>query len=238
MNQIVRLFEIDKRIRAKDYPTAASLAVELGVTTRLIYLDRQKLLKMGAPIVWNSQRGGWYYRDASWSLTTAWLSESELLAYFLSVEIALASGNAGLGAALESAVDKLTGSLGEIVSVDVIALRASTSYAHSPAARVEATVFLDLHRAAAGREKVQMHYYTAERGEWGERVVHPYHLRFIRGEWYLIAFDERRRRILNFNIARIEHLKRLNAFFRAAKHVRSARLRASDVQCRSGRRTV
>lgn len=209
MNQFARLHEIEKRIKAGQYPNAQSLAAEWGITARQLYLDRKKLIEVGAPLAWDARRGGWYYTNEAFSLTTFWLSESELLALFLCVEIARASGNAGLGAALEAAVEKLRGSFGETLSVDVKALGISTSCDFPATARVESSVFMDLHSAATRRQKLSMRYFTAERGQWSERVVHPYHLRFVRGEWYLIAYDERRRKVLNFNLARIEALKRL-----------------------------
>jgi predicted DNA-binding transcriptional regulator YafY len=173
MNQLVRLFEIDRRTRAGQYPSPKALSEEWEVSERLLFLDRNKLRAMGAPIVWNAQRGGWYYRDPMWLLPATRLSEGELLAFFLSIEIARSSGNSGFEAALQSAVAKIAGTLGESISVDLNALRDSTTYSFSPSARVDAETTLRLHRAGAARQKVQMRYYTASRGEWNERVVHP-----------------------------------------------------------------
>ncbi len=206
MNQLVRLFEIDRRIRANEYPAPDSLAEEFEVSRRLIFHDRAKLVEMGAPIAWDAARSGWYYRDPAWLLPAARLSEGEVLAFFLSVEIARSSGNSGFEAALQSAVAKIAGSLGEILSVDLNALRDSTTYSFSPAARVDALITLQLHRAAASRHKVKIRYYTASRGQWGERVVHPHHLFFARGDWILIAFDEGKAAIRCFNIARVSRL--------------------------------
>ena len=206
MNQLVRLFEIDRRIRDGEYPNPDSLAEELEVSRRLIFHDRAKLVAMDAPIAWDRARNGWYYRDPTWLLPAARLSEGEVLAFFLSVEIARSSGNSGFEDALQSAVAKIAGTLGEVLSVDLNALRDSTTFSFSPAARVDALTTLQLHRAAAARQKVKMRYYTASRGQWNERVVHPYHLFFARGDWILIAFDEDKAAIRCFNIARISRL--------------------------------
>ncbi len=203
MNALVHLFELDRRIRAGEFPNAASLARDLDISERAVFRDRKKLVEMGADVAWSKERGGWYYRDQGFNLPTARLSEGELLAFFLSVEIARASGNAGFEECLQSAVAKIALSLGEVVSVDLNALRDSTTYSFSPAARADALLMLALQRAAAARQKVRMRYFTASRGQSSERVVHPYHLHFARGEWILIAFDENKGAVRCFNIARV-----------------------------------
>ena len=213
MNALAHLFELDRRIRAGKYPNAVSLSSDLGISERAVFRDRKKLEEMGADVAWSKARGGWYYRDLNWKLPTSMLSEGEILAFFLSVEIARSSGNVGFEAALQSAVAKIAGSLGEIVSVDLNALRDSTTYSFSPAARADALLMLALQRAAAARQKVAMRYFTAARGQWSERVVHPYHLHFARGEWILIAWDENKAAVRCFNIARIARLDAHNAHF-------------------------
>ena len=212
MHQIERLIEIDRRVRAALEPRAGDLAAEFEVSRRQIYLDRAKLIEMGAPLA-RAAGGGWVYSEPSWVLPTAYLSEGELLAFFLSVEIARAQGNLGLEAPLQSAVAKIAAGLGDLVSVDLNTLRASTSYGASPAARVDAGLYAQLGPLIAARRAVAMRYYTASRGQWGERVVHPYHLYFARGEWFLIAHDEGRAEVLCFNIARIARLRPLEARF-------------------------
>jgi predicted DNA-binding transcriptional regulator YafY len=59
-----------------------------------------------------------------------------------------------------------------------------------------------------------MRYYTASRDEHTERVVHPYHLSNVRGDWYLIAYDEYRHNIRNFAISRIEEFKLLSKSYK------------------------
>jgi predicted DNA-binding transcriptional regulator YafY len=45
-------------------------------------------------------------------------------------------------------------------------------------------VLLSLREAIQNRHPVDMVYFTAGRGEENQRIVHPYHLLNIRGEWY------------------------------------------------------
>ena len=219
MHQIERLIEIDRRVRAGLKPRAADFVADLEVSRRQIYLDRGKLIEMGAPLD-RDRSGGWIYSESNWILPSQYLREGELLAFFLSVEIARSNGNAGLQTQLGNAVDKIARSLGDIVSVDLNTLRDSTSYAISPAARVDADLQLQLSRAIAGRRKLRMGYFTASSGRKSERIIHPYHFYFARGEWILIAHDESKadddHPVRCFNIARISRLDEQNSHFRIA----------------------
>ena len=216
MHQLERLFEIDRRVRAGLKPRADDLAAELEVSRRQIYLDRLNLIEMGAPLACERD-GGWVYSAPNWILPTQFLREGELLAFFLSVEIARSQGNAGLQAQLSGAVDKIARSLGDLISVDLNALRDGTSYSISPAARVDADLHAQLCRAQASRRKLRMRYFTASSGRTGERTIHPYHLYMARGEWILIAHDESKAAddtpIRCFNIARISRLTETDEHF-------------------------
>jgi predicted DNA-binding transcriptional regulator YafY len=87
--QLERIFEIDRRIRAGLHPNAGQLAEALEVTSRVIYKDREFMVdRFGAPIVFDRERRGWAYSDRTWLLPTSIVTEGELLAFFLSVELA------------------------------------------------------------------------------------------------------------------------------------------------------
>lgn len=67
--QLERIFEIDRRIRAGLYPNADTLAGDLEVSRRVIYNDRAFLLdRLGAPIAYDRERRGWHYTDKTWVL--------------------------------------------------------------------------------------------------------------------------------------------------------------------------
>lgn len=216
-NQLWRVRELDRLIQADKFPNARELAVEWDVTERVIYKDRQRLIEMGARVYNDRARGGWAYRDKSWVLGTAHLCDDELSAFFLSVAVARSSGNTGLEELLGVAIGKIKRSLGDTISVEP---GGETSFAISPAAPVKTSVYLELTRAAASRQKLAMHYSSASSGTTGTRTVHPYQLHFARGEWLLIARDESKAADDNpircFNIARIGEVRALEAHFERA----------------------
>jgi len=69
-----------------------------------------------------------------------------------------------------------------------------------------------LHRALAERRQVRICYATASRaGEAGVRVVEPYAILPYGRSWYLVAYDHRREKVLDFKIDRVLEAELLDA---------------------------
>ncbi len=61
-----------------------------------------------------------------------------------------------------------------------------------------------LHRALAEQRQVRILYATASReGQATERVVEPYHIMAYGRSWHLIAYDHRRKDVLQFKVDRV-----------------------------------
>lgn len=212
--QLWRILEIDRRVRSGLYPNADSLSTELEVSRRVIFNDRQFLLdRLGAPLAFDRRRRGWFYSEPNWMLPTAMMTQGEVLAFFLSVEVARRHMGTVLETPLRSAVEKIAQGLREEVNVDLQTLGAHYTFS-SPAMIVtdEATL-LALHRAIVQRQTMRIGYYTASRDEHTERVIHPHHLHNIEGDWHLVAYDHLRQRLTTFNVGRIEHYELLEGHF-------------------------
>ncbi len=79
--QLERIMEIDRRIRAGEFPNADRMAEILEVSRRVIYNDRSSMIcRLGAPIEYDRERGGWFYTDQIWILLGMMVTERELLA--------------------------------------------------------------------------------------------------------------------------------------------------------------
>lgn len=189
-----------------------------------------------APIKNDRRKGGYIYTEPTWVMPMTLLKEGELLAFFLSIEIARSSGNAGLEAPLQSAVTKISQSLGDLVSIDLNALRAALSFSLPPAAHIDATHATALAKAQAHRRKVKLTYYTASRNQTGERVVHPYILLTELGEVLLIAFDENRQELRTFNLARIRKLEELKDHFELAPDFNPSTFRQTMLRAEAGQK--
>ncbi len=203
--QLERIIEIDRQIRAGKYPNARRLANDLETSLRVIYNDREFMInRLGAPIAFNAQRGGWYYTNSAYALPSIMVTEGEMLALFLSVEIAQRNLGNQLEQDLRSAVGKLSSSLKGPVTIDLETLRNHYTFALPAVHVVDERLLLDLHRAIREKYKISIKYFTASRNTYTQRIIEPYHLCNIHGDWYLIAFDHMRSKIRNFQLGRVE----------------------------------
>lgn len=218
--QLERIMEIDRRIRSGEYPNAEKMAEILEVSRRVIYNDRVFMIyRLGAPIELDRKRNGWYYTDQTWILPGMMVTEGELLAFFLSMEISKRYIGTDLESPLRSAVDKIARVVRGPVSVDTNVLRSHYTFSGPTSLNINEQVLIDLHHAIINRQQVWMRYFTAGRGEMTERVVFPYHMHNYQGDWFLIAYDTLRNDFRTFLMGRIEkwqvymdHFERIERF--------------------------
>jgi len=212
--QLERIMEIDRRIREGEYPNAEKLAESLEVSRRVIFNDRSFMIyRLGAPIEFDRDRGGWFYTDKAWSLPGIYVTQGELMAFFLSLEIARRYIGTDLESPLRSAVDKIAKAVKGPVSVEINELRSHYTFSEFNTISVDAQMLIDLHQAILNRKQVWMRYYSANRGVVSERVVYPYHLHNFQGDWFLVAFDTFRGDFRLFLVGRIQEMKLLKEKF-------------------------
>ncbi|MGC8879779.1 MAG: helix-turn-helix transcriptional regulator, partial [Anaerolineae bacterium] len=191
--RLERIIHIDQEIRAGRYPSAATLAQRFEVSKRTIYADRTFMIdRLGAPIIYDSEHGGWTYADETWILPSIIVSEGELLAFFLGHVIVGQYLGTPFETPLRNALHRLMRYLPHHVQVDVQAATQHYTFRSGATVEVNAQLVLDLERAIREHHQVRMTYYTASRGERSERIVDPYHFYNVRGDWYLIAYDHLR----------------------------------------------
>ncbi|MBV9467679.1 MAG: WYL domain-containing protein [Abitibacteriaceae bacterium] len=212
--QLERIMSMDRKIRAGEYPNAHSIAEEFDLKPRVIYDDRAFMKnRLRAPIAYDRKRHGWYYTDTAWVLPSAFVTQGEMLAFFLSVEVARRYLGTALEAPLKSAVQKITQGLESRVEVDLDSLRQHYTFAAPPSLKVDERILAMLDGAIQTQRQVRMRYFTAARGEHTERTVDPHHLRNVGGDWYLLAFDDASRQMRTFHVGRIEEWQQLDTGF-------------------------
>jgi predicted DNA-binding transcriptional regulator YafY len=203
--QLERIMAIDRSIRDDEYPNADRMGKMLEVSRRVIFNDREFMInRLGAPIQYDRKKGGWYYSEKTWVLPGMIVTEGELLAFFLSMEISKRFLGSNLESPLRSAVDKISKTVKGSVSIDVETLRSHYTFSGPALMTMNEQAIMDIHHAITNHQCLWMRYYTASRGEITERTVEPYHLSNIRGDWYLIAFDRLRKEYRNFLVGRID----------------------------------
>lgn len=200
-----RIMEIDRQIRAGLYPNADKLAVEMEWSRSTIFEDRNFMIeRLKAPLEYDREKRGWYYTDPTYVLPSIMVEDGELLAFFLSVEVAHRYSGTALEKPLRSAIDKIAQTIKGVSStVNLETLRAHYSVAPSTAATTNEQLLFDLHEAIQQQRQLWIDYFTAKRGEWHERTINPHHLYHDQGAWYVFGFDHLRREMRNFHLGRV-----------------------------------
>ncbi len=211
--QLERILEIDRQIRAGMHPNADTIAAKFETGRRVIFKDREFLLRLGAPLAYSREHKGWYYTDPSFALPGTYVTEGELLAFFLSVEIARRHMGTHLEQSLCAAAEKIARTLKGKVKVELGSLAKFCSFEHTATALANEETLLRLYKSIEQNRQVELRYLSASKGEETERTVDPYHLYNREGNWYLIAHDHLRGDIRTFHLDRIQAMQVLQTGF-------------------------
>jgi predicted DNA-binding transcriptional regulator YafY len=135
------------------------------------------------------------------------MTEGELVAIFLAAKVMQQYRGTPYESYLTSAFEKIISALPEEVSVDPVSLAEAYSFEIGPVSQSDADTFTAVSRAATNRQRLEIVYFSQNRGEITERRIDPYHLHNYRGDWYVIAFDHRRGEVRDFHLGRIRRIR-------------------------------
>ncbi|MBO0678981.1 YafY family transcriptional regulator [Mycolicibacterium sp. S2-37] len=169
------------------------LAERLGVTTRSVRRDIERLRDLGYPVAASKGHGGGYQLGAGAALPPLLLDPDEAVAMAVCLRLAAGGTVAGVG---ESALRALT----KLDQVMPARLRSQVSAVHdatvtltsgAPASVVEPDVLMTLARACRDHEHVTAGY-VDRAGNSSHRRLEPYQLVTTGRRWYVLAYDRDR----------------------------------------------
>ena len=200
-----RMIQIDAAIRAGGYPTVRTFMDHFEVGERTVRADLAFLRdRYQAPLRHDRRRGGYHYTNPTWSLPAIMVGEGELLAFFLSVELARHYLGTAFEQPLRRAITRLAVTLDQEVLVDLNQLTDHYTFQPAVTTTADPALLLILFDAVRDHHSLDILYFTASTGERHRRRIEPYHLYNARGSWQVIAFDHRRRDFRSFLVSRIE----------------------------------
>ena len=168
--------------------TGPELAAEMGVTTRTVRRDVDRLRQLGYPVLTSAGHGGGYQLGAGRALPPLLLSSSEAVAVAVGLRLASASGLDGLDEEALRALAALDRILPAPVRAEVGAVTEAMGVITRPLTEVRSEVLMALASAVRDRVRVRVDYERAD-GERGERRLEPYRVLSMEGRWYLFAWD-------------------------------------------------
>ncbi|WP_246004178.1 helix-turn-helix transcriptional regulator [Nocardioides marmoriginsengisoli] len=178
------------------------LAERLGVTTRSVRRDVERLRSMGYPV--NAQQGtiGGYQLGAGRALPPLLLDDEEAVAVAVSLRLAAGGTVAGASEAALRALTKLDQVLPPRLRSEIAAILAATDMIDSPATEVDPDALLALAKCCRDRRRASFEY-VAREGARTERRVEPVRLVATGRRWYLMAWDLEREDWRTFRLDRM-----------------------------------
>ena len=203
-----RMMRMHQLLQTGKFPNASRLAGEFDVSTKSIHRDLEFMRdRLGLPLAFNAERNGYYYTQQVRSFPTLQMTEGELMAMVVAEKALQQYRGTNLEKPLLSAFKKMSASLPDTISVNLADWEQTISFSTRAEPILDLATFKILGEATANREQLELLYRKPGQRESEIRVVDPYHLANINGEWYLFAYDHWRKDIRTFVPARMKRVK-------------------------------
>jgi predicted DNA-binding transcriptional regulator YafY len=198
-----RLLRLLSLLQARRDWTGAELADRLGVTTRTIRNDVNRVRRLGYPVQARPGVAGGYRLGAAVTLPPLLLGDEEAVAVAIGLRTVAAGSIAGIEETSVRALAKLQQVLPSRLRHRVSALHSHTLPMPSPGPQVDPDLLSTIANACRDHERLRFGY-QAHSGTTSQRWVEPYRLVNDRRRWYLAAWDLDRDAWRTFRVDRIE----------------------------------
>jgi predicted DNA-binding transcriptional regulator YafY len=198
-----RLLRLLSLLQARRDWTGTELAARLGVTTRTVRHDVDRLRGLGYPVDARPGVAGGYRLGTGGALPPLLLDDEEAVAVAVGLRTAASGSVAGIEETSVRALAKLQQILPARLRHRVSAFQAYALPAPSRGPRVDPDVLTMIAGACRDHERLRFDY-QAHSGTASRRDVEPYRLVNDRQRWYLVAWDTGREAWRTFRVDRIE----------------------------------
>jgi predicted DNA-binding transcriptional regulator YafY len=223
-----RMLRIHQALEAGKFPNATTLAKELEVTTKTIQRDLEFMRdRLNLPVEFERVRNGYYYGSQVSAFPSMQITEGELFALVVAEKALQQYRGTSFEKPLLSALKKMAEKLPDNIAFNFTEVEQTISFRTRAEPILDLKIFDVLAKAVSARQQLELNY--RKPGQKAEaRIVDPYHLANINGEWYLFAYDHARKDLRTFAPARIESVKQTGKTFeRSQKFSLEKRLRDS-----------
>jgi predicted DNA-binding transcriptional regulator YafY len=198
-----RLLRLLSLLQTRRDWTSTELAARLGVTTRTIRNDMDRLRGLGYPVDARPGVAGGYRLGTSGALPPLLLDDDEAVAIAIGLRTAASGSIAGIEETSVRALAKLQHMLPSRLRHRVSAFQSSALPMTSRGPQVDPDVLTMIASACRDHERLRFDY-QAHSGTASRRSVEPYRLVNHRQRWYLVAWDTDRDDWRTFRVDRIE----------------------------------
>ncbi|KQT93933.1 transcriptional regulator [Marmoricola sp. Leaf446] len=206
MNTTERVLTLLALLQSRPVWSGAELADRLGVTTRSIRRDVERLRELGYPVGSAHGAGGGYQLGAGRALPPLLLADEEAVAVAVSLRLAAGGTVAGASEAAVRTLAKLDQVMPPRLRSEVRAIQDATETLTGGGVQVDGDLLLRTARAC--RDTVRLRFgYRSHDGTESRRLVEPVRLVATSRRWYLMAYDLDRDDWRTFRLDRVEDLE-------------------------------
>jgi proteasome accessory factor B len=208
------MLRIHRALHSRGYPNASTLARELEVCTKSIHRDLEFMRdRLELPIRYDGSRFGYFYTEPVKAFPTLQITEGEILALVVAEKALQQYRGTSFERPLLSALKKMQQALPETISLSLNDAARAISFRTSWEPILDLEIFDALAKATTARQQLELAYRKPGQRRIEQRLVDPYHLANINGEWYLFAFDHLRNDLRTFVPARIKAIRHTGKTF-------------------------
>jgi predicted DNA-binding transcriptional regulator YafY len=191
------------------------LADRLGVTTRTVRNDVERLRRLGYPVRATRGNVGGYRLEAGTAMPPLLLDDEEAVAIAVALGAASSSSVDGVEETALRALTKLMQVLPKRLGHRVDALQANTLRVRYRKRTPDVAAALLALLAGAARDRDVIRFgYSDHSGAATERRAEPYRLVSMAGRWYLVAYDVLRDDWRTFRVDRMARTRTVGHRFR------------------------
>jgi predicted DNA-binding transcriptional regulator YafY len=200
-----RMMRIHQAIQSGKYPNASTLALELEVCTKSVHRDLDFMRdRLSLPLQYDDERFGYFYTQEVNSFPTLQITEGELFALLVAEKALQQYRGTNFEGPLISAFKKMAASLPDTISLNLAEWEQTISFRTSAESVLNLKIFDALAKATAQHKQITFLYRKPGKEQTEQRLVDPYHLANINGEWFLFAYDHLRKAMRTFVPGRIQ----------------------------------
>jgi proteasome accessory factor B len=212
-----RMLRIHQLLQLGKFPNASTLAHEIEVATKTIHRDLEFMRdRLNLPVEFNGARNGYFYTEEVSNFPSVQITEGELFALVVAEKALQQYRGTSFEKPLLSAIKKMEQALPDTISLNLADIEQTISFRTRAEPILDLKNFDALAKAVAQRKGLEL-IYRKPGQKMERRIVDPYHLANINGEWFLFAFDHARKDIRKFVPARILEIKQTGKSFKRSK---------------------
>src|SRR5476649_1843370 len=187
------MLRIHQAIQSGSFPNATKLAREIEVSTKSIQRDIEFMReRLNLPIEYDAAHFGYHYIGEVSSFPTMQITEGEIFALVVAEKALQQYRGTSFEKPLLSAIKKMESALPDTISLNLADIEQTISFRTRAEQILDLEIFDALAKAAARRGQIELAYRKPGQIRPESRIVDPYHLANINGEWYLFAYDHAR----------------------------------------------